>query len=288
MIFRYPGGKSRKAVRAKIMAHFPEHYTEFRDATVGGGGIFFGVPGAKTRWINDLDVDLMSVYRALQDHPAAFIASCRAIPVAKDGEKLAPSRPGGKPLWNARLKKMFDRCVARTKTDEDTGVSTALAWFFIHRTVWAGRVNYDVPCRLYFSNPSGWNVAHSPKMEAVAQALEGVRITAQDYEPCLTEPGKDVLVYLDAPYVVNTEMTPQDKQYRHSFTIADHERMAKLARACKHKVILSYDEHPLIRKLYKGWHIHTEQWLYVGRSSVTTDNQSGIKTHGKELVITNY
>ena len=88
MIFRYPGGKSKKSVREKIFERFPETYSEFRDAMVGGGGIFFAVPVNKKRWINDLDPHLISVYEALKDRPAEFIKQCREIKAAQAGEPL--------------------------------------------------------------------------------------------------------------------------------------------------------------------------------------------------------
>jgi len=94
MIFRYPGGKSKKSIQEKILKYFPEEYEEFRDCMVGGGGIFFAIPKDKKRWINDLNSDLMLVYSALKERPEEFISKCREIAPQKDGEELAPARDG--------------------------------------------------------------------------------------------------------------------------------------------------------------------------------------------------
>lgn len=282
MIFRYPGGKSKKSVREKIFSYFPKTYKSFREGCVGGGGIFFHVPIEKDRWINDMDRDLISVYTALRDRPEEFINLCRQIKKAEPDEPLAPSRPGGKPLYNARLKAQFDEFLNNPYSDQ------ALKYLFVNRTVWAGRVNYDIPSRLYFSNPSGWNIVFSGKLEKAAEVMRNVKITCGDYEKVLLEEGDDVLIYLDPPYFVNTELDTNSRLYKHNFEYEDHERMRDTVAKCSHKVIISYDYHPEIVKLYDGFNIVNLEWTYCGTSSVVSDGQDPKKKVGKELLITNY
>lgn len=280
LIFRYPGGKSRRSARQKILSYFPETFSEYREPMVGGGGIFFAIPTEVKRWVNDLDRNLMSVYFALQDRPKSFIEDCRAIPKMKPGEPLASSKPGGKPLYNARLKKWFDFFAKNEEVDQ------ALRYLFIHRTVWAGRVNYDIESRMYYSNPTGWNLIHTDKMEQAAERLQGVTITCGDYEPLLTEPGEDVVIYIDPPYYMNTELDLNSRLYKHNFEVEDHQRLCELIKACRHKVVLSYDDHPAVRSMYEGFRIHSESWTYCGTSSA--EGQSSTKQKGKELVIVNF
>lgn len=283
MIFRYPGGKSKKSVRQKILAHFPDNYSEFRDAMVGGGGIFFAIPTTVKRWINDLDPHLISLYQALNERPDEFIALCREIPPPQDGEPLASTKPGGKLLYNARLKGVFEDFADNEECDQ------ALRYFFVHRTVWAGRVNYDIPSRMYFSNPNGWKTAHSSKMEAAAEILQDVKVTCGDYKRLIEEEGQDVLVYLDPPYFKNTELAQNSRLYKFNFEVEDHERMAKLVKKCKHRVVISYDDHSYIRELYKDFNQNKAEWKYCGTSSAEDQGQNGrTKEAGKELIITNY
>ena len=202
MIFRYPGGKSKKSVKEKIMAYFPAKYEEFREPMVGGGGIFFSISLNISRWINDIDGNLISLYTSLRDRPIDFISLCRKIKPPCDGEELDSARPGGKKIYSKRLKEFFDKCAA------DDDIDQALRYFFVHRTVWGGRVNYDIASRMYFSNPNGWNMAHSNRMEEVAKILNGVRITSVSYENLLVEPGNDVLIYLDPPYNCERKTPP--------------------------------------------------------------------------------
>lgn len=293
MIFRYPGGKSRKSVREKIMSRFPETYFEFRDALVGGGGIFFGVPIDKKRWINDIDNDLISVYEALKTRPDDFIKQCRVIEAAKEGEPLAAAK-AGKALYNARLKAEFDRFAKGGKD-----IDPALRYFFVNRTVWAGRVNYNLKSRMYFSNPSGWNIVFTNRMNKAAKYLEAVKITCGSYQELLFADGDNVLVYLDPPYFVNTKLASSSRLYKHNFEKKDHVALCDAVKQCKHKVVISYDNDPYIRTLYKGdqfnlgkglgeTHSRGVQWKYCGSSSVVSNGQSPTKRVGKELIITNF
>lgn len=285
MIFRYPGGKSKKSIREKILCKFPTHYLEYREPMVGGGGIFFAIPKNKNRWINDLDNNLISVYTALQTRPDEFIRSCRDIRGPIDGEELDSAKSGGKSLYSLRMKRVFDNfCDLNFKVD------SALRYFFIHRTVWAGRVNYELKSRLYFSNPSGWNVVFTEKMERSSEILMNVKITNTNYTDLLLKGGNDVLIYLDPPYYKNTELNNNSRLYRMNFEKHDHDELIENIKMCKHNVILSYDNHPYIYNLYKknNFNIYEASWTYSGTSSVTSNGQPYNKKIGKEIIITNY
>lgn len=280
MIFRYPGGKSKKSVKEKILSYFPKSYEEYREPMVGGGGIFFAIPLNKNRWINDIDCNLISVYQALKERPLEFIKKCREINKAESKDGLALTKESGNAFYNARLKEKFDYFAKNSEED------AALRYFFIHRTVWAGRVNYNMESRMYFSNPSGWNVAHSDKMEKASQIVRDAKITCTDFSEMLTTDGNNVVIYLDPPYYVNTEFNNTSKLYKYNFTKEDHERMCKLVKSTKHKVVISYDNHPYIKSLYSSFNLHCAEWTYCGTSSA--EGQSNKKKKGQELIITNF
>lgn len=271
MIFRYPGGKSKRSVREKIFSRFPKEFSEYREPMVGGGGIFFHIPTNIRRWINDRDEHLVSVYLALRDRSDSFIKSCRDIE------------------FDSNLKEKFlDFCC---KNDADP----ALKYFFINRTVWAGRVNYEIKSRLYFSNPCGWKIVSTNKLEKSSNILKDTKITTGSYSSLLEEDGEDVLIYIDPPYYLNTKLDKNSRLYRHNFENEDHKELCEHIKNCKHKVVLSYDDNPAIRKLYKGFnfgkglgasHSRSEKWVYCGTSSAK--NQSKIKKIGKELIISNF
>lgn len=71
--FRYPGGKSKASVLAQIMRFAPKDLSEYREPFVGGGGVFFGLEKQCRSWINDINMGLVAVYKALRDRPKEFI-----------------------------------------------------------------------------------------------------------------------------------------------------------------------------------------------------------------------
>lgn len=279
MIYRFPGGKNKKSVVNKILSKAPLFYNEARFPFVGGGGIFWNIETNVKRWINDIDENLMSVYFALRDRPQEFIENCRKILPAQKNEELTSAKEGGRKIYNARLKKVFDDFVAHPE------MNAALRYYFINRTVFGGRVNYDMPSRLYYSNPAGWNIIKTDKLERAAKILENTQITCDDYSVLLNEPGNDVWEYLDPPYYKNSKLNKGSKLYRYNFTKENHIELAENVKKCQHQVLLSYDDDKdgFIRSLYsdKMFHIYTENWTYCG----TTLKEKEV---GKELIITNY
>lgn len=283
--FRYPGGKTRKHVQDKILRRMPAKFDEYREGFVGGGGIFFAIPPdyVSSRWINDLNAPLISVYDAFQNNFKEFAELCRSIDVARDGEPTIKSKPTskeGSKEYNARLKQVFDQFV------NDKNMDPALRYYYLNRTVWGGRVTYDPKqrSRLYFSNPEGWNVILGNFLEKVSKHLQGTRITCDTYEVTLSDPGDNVLVYLDPPYVVNSELSRNSQLYELGFTMEDHEKLRDAVLASEHKVCISYDDHELIRELFQesdGFYIYSETWKYSGTGKKVKDD-------GKELIITNY
>ncbi len=64
----------------------------------------------------------------------------------------------------------------------------------------------------------------------------------------------------------------------------DHERLRDMIKNITGKVIISYDDHPVIRKLYKKFHIHgTGPVLYTMNNRRNTPER-----RISELIITNF
>lgn len=261
-IFRYPGGKSKTSIRKIILQYKPDIIDEYREPFVGGGGIFFCIDPEKKRWINDVNKKLISVYLSLRDSSKEFIEKCRQIDPKSD---------------ISFLEKTFNEF----KKNED--MDQSLRYFYINRTVWGGRVTFKkkLESRLYFSNPEGWKIVSTRALAEAAEILKGTIITSGDYSKLLEEDGNNVWIYIDPPYVVNTELPESSQLYEFNFTLEDHISLKNNLSKCKHKWCLSYDNHPLIIDLYKEFYIYYHSWKYCGSSLDKKDN-------GKEVVITNY
>jgi DNA adenine methylase len=257
-IFRYPGAKSSKRARQAIQKAFPSEYTELRECFVGGGSTFFSTPPTIRRWINDLNRPLIAVYEALKGRPKQFIDSCR---------QLASDDP-------AILRSHFQRLLWDDRADE------AVRYFFLNRCGYNGRVRLDAwRHRTFFSNPAGIKIVHGDRLVEAANLLNDVTVTCSDFEWLFDEPGDGVVVFADPPYVRDTELTESAKLYEKGFTIEDHHRLKRCIDRCKHKVVLTYDDNPLIRRLYREFYLTEASWTYRGNDK---------RIVGRDLVITNF
>lgn len=280
---RYPGGKTK--VAEMLLGFMPVDTVEYRECFVGGGGVYFGLSPTrvKKRWINDVNPHLISVYRALTERADEFLALCRMIPPMQPGESEVATKGTGK-KYNERLGQVFAKFAAGNSFCSDSLLDQAIRYFFINRTVWAGRVNYDpeFASRMYYSNPTGWNiVGREGYLETIVRHMSGTRITCGDYEQLLQEDGERVWIYCDPPYVVDTHLNKGSKLYQYGFTMDEHERFVDACKRTKHRVLISYDDVPEVHNWFKGFEIQKKTWTHCG----TTLEK---KRAGNELVIANY
>jgi DNA adenine methylase len=164
----------------------------------------------------------------------------------------------------------------------DDAADPALRYLLLNRCSFNGRVRLDDPWRhrTYFSKPNGMNiVTRGDHLAQAAALLRDAKVTSTDFEVLFDEAGTDVVVFADPPYVRDTELSQSAKLYEKGFTLADHRRLKRCVDRCAHKVVLTYDDHPLIRDLYRGYRIADAAWTYKGNSK---------RPVGRELFITNF
>ncbi|HLL87690.1 MAG TPA: DNA adenine methylase [Tepidisphaeraceae bacterium] len=263
-LFIYPGAKSSKTTKSTILAALPQRFREYREPFVGGGSIAMSIPLGVRRWINDIDTALIAVYRAVQERPDSFIARLRSL-VSRD---IDTNRA------------MFDRLL--WNDDEDL----AVRYLFLNRFAYNGRVRLTGPWRYRttFSEERGYAYFETTRLEDAAEAIRDMRITTGDYATLLREDGDDVIVFVDAPYVAELQtrlkVHPSSQWYHHSFpSVEDHYKLRDEVFASPHKVLLTYDDQPLIRHLYADasrFNVSQIDWKYRR------------KRVGREIIIRNY
>lgn len=257
---RYPGGKS-KAV-SQIVSLIPD-FEEYREPFLGGGSVFLAVKGLfphRKYWINDLNTELYLFWRVLQTRPKELIQRVRVFREAVDGRALFTA-----------LKSMHG-----TGNDLDR----AARFFVLNRIGYSGMTDSggysEDAFRRLFSR------AAVRRLEETARALRSVQVTNLDYQSLLESPGENVFLFMDPPYygVAKPALYGKDGDLHERF---DHERFAEACRACPHRWLITYDDHPVVRELFRGFEMRA--WTLRYSIRVCSKVRSRL---GRELFIANY
>ena len=114
----------------------------------------------------------------------------------------------------------------------------------------------------------------------LAALFQGVELTNYSYETILTFPwikdnASKWLIYADPPYYVSTAI---GTYYAKSFTHEDHIKLFELLddlRKNNIAIVVSYDDHPFIRELYKNWEFYVIK--DVPQISATTEGSAAVR-----------
>lgn len=256
--FRYPGGKF---YALNILRPFwvAEDHDEFREPFAGGASVFFNKTKASFNWLNDVDVELITTYKVLQDRKLRL----KLV-------DLLTHEEASKERW----KEVFE-------FSPSNDLEIAFRYYYLNRTSFSGKMVSSAwgyrPKRSL--PPERWHERIIP----CGEKLENVKLTSRDFEEVIRAPaqGTRTLLFVDPPYY----SPPRNKHYRNGFGPDDHERLRNALRKTSHRFFLTYDDVPEVREYYRWANINEAKFFYrVDNSNI----QEGVRKIGFELVITNY
>lgn len=256
--FRYPGGKY---YALPLLAPFwnAVSHDEYREPFVGGGSVFFTKEKSKFNIINDVDTELVTTYRVMQD------------PLKR--EELL-QRLTAEIATKERWREVYEMAPI-------TDIDIAFKYYYLNRTSFSGKLSS--PAWGYREKrslpPHRWGERIIP----CGQKLEGVLIENLDFQKIIERPaqGESVLMFVDPPYFKPTKK----KHYRCGFDLEDHMRLEESLRKTNHKFFLTYEDVPEIREMYSWAYIYEMAFSYrVDNSSMN----NGKRMKGAELIITNF
>jgi DNA adenine methylase len=239
---RYHGGKWKLA--DWIMAFFPPHriYTE---PFGGGASVLLRKSRCYGEIYNDLDGEVVNVFRTLRDRGPELLHALELTPFARDEFRLSYERTDD-PVEQAR------RTIARSFMGFGSAAATGENSGF--------RAN---------SNRSGTTPAHdwanlAKAVPALIERLQGVVIENRDALDLVAHhDATTTLHYCDPPYVHSTRSgkvrgvvsqgRATGKAYRHELDDAGHRRFADVVRELKGMVVVSGYPCPLYDELFGSW-----------------------------------
>ena len=228
-MLKYPGAKRRMA--SWILSQMPPH-NSYWEPFFGSGAVLFQKPLSPIETVNDLDGDVVNLFRMVRDEPEKLAAAVAATPYARQ-EYEAAFAPTDDPVEKAR--RFLVRC--------QQGFGSRAG---AYKPGWKNDVRgreraYDV---LSWNRAPGW----------IAEAAGRLKRVQIEHMPAVELIGRfnyaDVLIYADPPYLPATRT---GKQYRHEMAERDHVELLEALKRHRGLVMLSGYPNPLYDELLKGW-----------------------------------
>jgi DNA adenine methylase len=247
------GGKSLLA--ETITKRIPEH-TCYCEVFAGAAWLLFKKQESKVEIINDINVDLVTLFRVVKHHLDEFVRYLRWILVARNEfERFKLENP-------------------ETLTD----IQRAVRFYFVLKNSFSGRIkkpSFSIStCRL-----SGFNLLRvEEELSAIHLRLARVYIENKGYGDlirCFDRP--ETFFYIDPPYY------GCENYYGDGiFSREDFDRLSVILGGLKGKFILSINNHPKMRETFRGFKVDKVKTKYA---SGTWTGKSKAVT---ELLISNY
>lgn len=247
---KWIGGK--KLLRKQIIDSFPVDYDKYVEVFGGAGWVLFGKEPSKEEIYNDMNGDLVNLFRIVKYHP----------------EELQKELN-----FTLNSREIFINARSQMETEGLTDIQRAARFYILIR------YSYGANLRNY----TGRKIDHQngiDYLKYVSERLNKVTIEHYDFEKIINlYDGESALFYLDPPY------HGTEKYYTATFGEEDHVRLFESLQNIKGRFILSYNQDTYIEELYKKYNIR-----YVSRSNslLTRYEVPDDKRNYKELIITNY
>lgn len=225
----------------KIISMMPKHKV-YVEPFLGGGSVFFKKPLSDVNVINDLDKDLINFYKGVRDVGCEKIRACK-FPKNKTEFNKAVEGMGKEVCDYLGVNKRSYR-----RDNNDPHFCDGLA------KRGDNAVNFREKCERY------------------EDKLKQAKLLNKDYKDVIEKyDSKDTLYYIDPPYV-------DKNRYKHNDI--EPEGVAKVVKSMKGKAIVSYNNHPRVRKAFAGLKFHKVNMAY--------STQRGPHKNISELLITNF
>jgi DNA adenine methylase len=267
---KWAGGKTQ--LLAQFEALYPQRsqVVRYLEPFVGSAAVFFQIrrffePEAII--LADFNAELINAYRAIQQDVEKVIRLLARYKKAHGEEhyyRLRALQPEGR-----------------------TPAESAARMIYLNKTCFNGlyRVNarggFNVPIGRYDDPP----ILDASNLRAVSRTLQGVELRESHFRDTLKYARSGDFIYFDPPYQPLSTTALFTSYTRNSFGMKDQEELAAVFRQLSERgcrVMLSNSDTPLIRRLYRGFDLHT------------VDARRSINSNGKrrgtipEIVVLNY
>lgn len=247
----YFGGKSRLA--KNIIARFPEHQC-YVEVFAGAANVFFAKEARGTEVINDLDRDLVTLYRTVKHHPEELHRQFKYVLISRDE---------------------FSRLL-QVNPDTLTDIQRAARYLYLQRMCFGGRSKG----RAFGTSTTGVPRLNLFTLQRLLEEawlrLSQVMIECLDFRDLIPRYDREhTLFFLDPPYW-------KFNCYEHNFVEKDFYDLAEVLAGIKGRFMMTINNTPEVREIFKRFWIEEVELKYS--MSKKEGSRSQIRT---ELLIGN-
>lgn len=270
-VIKWAGGKTQLLEQIKSL--MPTKYDHYYEPFVGSGAVFLGLAPTSYIHINDINFQLMNLFVQIKENCDSLIGMVDdfdSVPCTKE--------------FYYEMRKQYNEAIKLGIYS--VRCAALLIWINKHCFNGLYRVNNQGIFNVPYNNKTGGRSINEDNIREISAYLNRKKVFMYcgDYKDlCRTVTSGD-FVYFDSPYVPESPTASFTKYTRNGFNLQDHEDLAELFKKLDKegaKLMLSNNDVPLVRELYKGYNIHS----FDVRRMI---NRNSSKRTGKEVIITNY
>lgn len=226
------GGKRRLAKH--IIPLFQEHIC-YVEPFAGAAALFFMKQPVKVEVLNDINSDLINLYRVVKNHLEEFIRQFK---------------------WSLTSRQIFE-WLKITPTETLTDIQRAARFYYLQKLSFGGKVENQT-FGTATTSPLKLNLLRLEEDLSMAHLrLSRATIEHQNWEACIKRYDRQhTLFYCDPPYW-STE------GYGVDFELDQYDQLAKLAKSMKGKMIISVNDIPEMRDAFDGLEIQSVDIAYT-------------------------
>lgn len=268
-VVKWVGGK--RQLLGSLLPLIPKMYSSYCEPFIGGGAVFFALQPSKAI-INDLNSDLITMYRVIKDNADELIKDL--------------SFHENTPDYFYSLRDL-DR--DKDKYNNLSDIKKASRLIYLNKTCYNGlfRVNSAGEFNTPFGNYKNPNIINEPVIRAVSNYLNKAKIDFFncDFEEVLSKVRKGCFVYLDPPYDPISDTASFTGYNKGGF---DKEEQLRLKNCCDRlnkrniKFMLSNSATDYIKNIYSNYNIT------IVKAIRAVNSDSSKRGAVEEVIIRNY
>lgn len=230
-IIPWIGGKRRLA--DMLIPRFPRHHC-YVELFAGGAALYFLRPPAPVEVINDINGDLVNLYRVVKHHLEEFVRQFK---------------------WALSSRELF-RWLQDTPPETLTDVQRAARFYYLQQQCFGGKVEGQTWGTATTAPPVNL-LRIEEQLSSAHLRLQATYIERMHWLECMRRYDREhTFFYLDPPYW-------QTEGYGVEFGFEQYEAMAEAMRSLKGKAMVSINDQPDIRRVFDGFHMESLDISYT-------------------------